>query len=326
MEDRRLLRVEVLRLALAHHAAAERDRASVEVGDREHDPAEEAVLRARTVAEREVRLDDLVAREARVGEMAHERVTGRWRVAEPPALGHVRAEAALCEILARLGSTRAPRAHELLVEVLGCGLARGHQPLLAPRRQPGAALLHDVDARALSEAPDGIGEVEVLGLHHKAERVAATAAAEAVPQLGGGVDLEARGLLAVERTVAPEQAPLLLQDDRFGHERDQIGGVTDARDVLIGNAAHDTSFGNKRLGRRFRRETCRDCNSTRVYLQSRVSGLRRRMPIHTKCIPVLARTECYPEHCPRHDDDRRPYSHEQDPLRDTPLQVLGRSR
>jgi len=83
---------------------------------------------------------------------------------------------------------------------------------------PGRTRLYDLDVRALGEPPHGIGELEMLGLHHVAEDVASPAAPEAVPQLCGRVDLEARGLLGVERAVAPEQPALPLQHDAFRDE------------------------------------------------------------------------------------------------------------
>src|SRR5690606_14978910 len=76
------------------------------------------------------------------------------------------------------------------------------------------------------EALDGLGEGEVVDLHHERDGVAALLAAEAVEEALGGADLEGRRLLVVEGAQPLEVAAAgvaqleVLGDD--GVDRDRV--------------------------------------------------------------------------------------------------------
>ena len=91
----------------------------------------------------------------------------------------------------------------------------------------------DVDVRAVGEHAHGIGKVDVVHLHDEAEHVAALAAAEAVPELRGGVDLARRRLLVVKRTAAPEIAPPLAHGHALAEKRDDVGSFTNLLNILV---------------------------------------------------------------------------------------------
>ena len=103
-------------------------------------------------------------------------------------------------------------------------------------------LLDDLDVRAVGQDAHRVEELDVLGAHEEPVRVTAQPAAEAVPQLCRGVDLERGGLLGVEGTAAPEEAALLLEHDALGNERDEVGRVANASHVFVGYATHATPF------------------------------------------------------------------------------------
>ena len=64
MEDGSFLRIEVLRLALAHHASAERNHIAVDIANREHNAIEEAVTSAAAAFDGHVGLDHFLGLEA----------------------------------------------------------------------------------------------------------------------------------------------------------------------------------------------------------------------------------------------------------------------
>ena len=103
---------------------------------------------------------------------------------------------------------------------------------------PRPRVLRDVDVRAVGQIAHGLGKVEVLGLHDEREDVAPFPAAEAVPQLGGGVDLERGGLLLMQRAAAPEVAALLLDGGALADDRHEIARVANFLDILVADAGH----------------------------------------------------------------------------------------
>ena len=182
VEQRSLLRVQVLRLALAHHASAEGDALALRIVDGEHDAVVEAVAQlAPVVRQRHVRLHHLVGLEALRRQVAHQLPVPR-RKTELPGLRHLAPQAARAQVAARRRRVGAGVAHELaMVELRGLvadGLEAG---LAAAADALAPAALGDVDVRALGQPAHGFGKRQVLGLHDEAEHVAALAAAEAVP-------------------------------------------------------------------------------------------------------------------------------------------------
>ena len=125
------------------------------------------------------------------------------RETEPELAADRFAEPSAREVLAHRRACR--RLPEVALVERGRLLEDGVQPvaplprLLELRR---GLLVLEVDAEPLGQPLDGLGEVEVLGLADERDHVAALAAAEAVVQLVGRIDGEARRPLLVEGTAA----------------------------------------------------------------------------------------------------------------------------
>ena len=105
-----------------------------------------------------------------------------------------------------------------MVEV-GRGLVELEQPILllaAAELVRGGVLVADLVADAVSDALDRLGEAEPLHLHDEVEQSAAGLAAMAEVDLLGGVHVEGRVLLLVERARPAELPARLLQRDVLG--------------------------------------------------------------------------------------------------------------
>jgi hypothetical protein len=85
-----------------------------------------------------------------------------------------------------------------------------------------AGPLIQLDAGACREAPQSLGEVDRVALHHEREQVAALATPEALPALAGGCDRETRRLLPVERAQTLEGGPGLAQADALADDLDEV--------------------------------------------------------------------------------------------------------
>ena len=193
------------------------------VGEREEQPAAEVVAAAPAD---ETGGAELGRGEALLLRLARERGRER-REPEPELAAGLLAEPAPGQVLARRrAGVRVPEV--ALVERGG---------LLEQRVEPVAPLPVGVglrrglvvlerDVEALGEELDGADEVELLGLAHERDRVAARAAAEAVVDALLGVDREARRPLLVERA-----APRVAAAD-LAQRRAQRDDVDDARGLL----------------------------------------------------------------------------------------------
>ena len=113
------------------------------------------------------------------------------------------------------------------------GFAHLAQTRLAALGHARCAGLVDIHMRAVGKIPNGIGKTEVVGLHYETERIAAFAAAEAMPQLRARVYLARRRLLVVEGTAAPVLTTSLAQWHTLAEERNDIGCLANLVDVLI---------------------------------------------------------------------------------------------
>ena len=188
VEQLRLGRVQVLRLALVEHAAAEADGPSARVADREHHAVAEAVVVAGfragpgVVA---VALDDQACAQQDLalvvgGAVAAEQgVPPGGRVADAEALRwspRSRPRRLQIVLRARLAAQRLP-------EEQGCAFHRDVQLVMRVRRRRGAAFARHLQAGARSEFLDRLDEAEVVVVHDEAERRAVRAAAEAVIEL-----------------------------------------------------------------------------------------------------------------------------------------------
>src|SRR5205814_2820496 len=97
---------------------------------------------------------------------------------------------------------RVGRVERIGVELLGDLVRLDEASTLGTARavRPSVALLAaQGDPDLVGEPLDGLAEAEPVDLHQEPEDVAALAAAEAVDESSGRVDVERRGLLVVER-------------------------------------------------------------------------------------------------------------------------------
>src|SRR5690349_11982404 len=201
VEDRRVRRVEVLRLLVAEGARAEADDAPALVGDGEHHAVAEAVVVAVPLLAREDEARRLEGRrrDARAAGRDEEPVPARGREAEAPLLRRRAREPAPLEV------RRARGALEVPLEPPARPVARGQRGVLGAGEVRGRRVGPvDLDARVLREHAQRLGELDRLLLHHEGEAVPAAAAGEALPALGLGPDVEGRRALLVERAARGE--------------------------------------------------------------------------------------------------------------------------
>ena len=234
VEEGRLLRVEVFRLAVADDATAERYALALRIEYREHHAVVEPVVHTAVVAlHGDVGLNHLFVLEALRGQVAHEHGAA-GREAELPFLGNLPTEPAAAQVGARRIRLGGFPPHELLVvERARLAAYLAQAGFLARRDAVAPAVVDDVDVRAVGEHAHGIGKVDVVHLHDEAEHVAALAAAEAVPELRGGVDLARRRLLVVERAAAPEVATALPHRHALAEQRHEVGCFAYFLDIFI---------------------------------------------------------------------------------------------
>ena len=90
-----------------------------------------------------------------------------------------------------------------------------------------AGSLAELDAGALRQAAQRLGEVDRVALHDEVEDVAAPAAAEALPGLARRRDRERRRLLAVERAQALEGGAGLAQLNGLADQVDEVDLLLD---------------------------------------------------------------------------------------------------
>ena len=126
------------------------------------------------------------------------------------------------------------RPQDVLV-VLRRQLEHRKQPLavVRPLTLLGGQLLQ-LDSGAFGQHLQRPALVRLLDELDEREDVAVAQAPEAVPRLHLGVDLEARAVLLVERTEAPELAVALREPDVLRHDLDQVDLRFDLREGVIG--------------------------------------------------------------------------------------------
>ena len=250
VEQRRLRRVQVFRLALVDDAAAAGDHAAAGIADREHQPVAEAVVMAlAALALCAVALDD----QTRLGERAAARLVDAEAAQHVvPGIRGVADQ----EALERRGLEAAARG---VVGGAAIGL-QGLRPVRRDARQhrvqrlarclrvvgpPGLA--RDVDAGARGQLLDRLGEAQAVVVHQEAEHGAVRAAAEAVVELLVRAHPERRRLLVVEGAAGLVFAARFLQRDARADQLDDVA----ARDQVIDEALRDAT--GHRRGRRFSR-------------------------------------------------------------------------
>ena len=239
MEQRSFLRVEILGLALAYDAPPEGDGVSVGIADRKHHALVEAVAQTSVLLghKREVSVDKLFGCKTLGGQMPHERLASR-SVSEVPTIRHGTPHVARCKIGARGCGAVLARTHELKMIELRRSLARFLEARFLSAKRRSLGIFRDLDARTLRQKAHRIGEPQIIDLHDERDDVAALAAAETMPELRRGVDLERGRFLVMERAATPEITSALAQLDPIAHDGDQIARFAHATDVSLGNARH----------------------------------------------------------------------------------------
>jgi hypothetical protein len=180
--------------------------------------------------------EQLVDREAGDLPTLEDRVPGARREADAEAAQGLLAEAALADqVVARLAGL--PGLPEVVLVEAGGTLERVAQPAAPAARLLGLRILGvalDLDAVALGERLDRIGERESLLLLDEADRVAPRLAAEAVVEALRRLDRERGRALVVEGAEADEALTLAAQVGVGGNDLDDVGGLTNALERLGG--------------------------------------------------------------------------------------------
>ena len=240
------------RIVVVQLARLEADDPAARVGEREHQPLREVVVSARV---REPGAAQLVGGEALLARLLRE--PGARREAEAELAADLLAEAAALEVRAHRDAGRG-LPEVALVERRGL-VEHGVEPVAALARllllRRGLLVL-ERDAEPLRQPLDRAGEVEVLGLADERDHVAALAAAEAVVELVGRVDREARRPLLVERAAARVARAGLAQRRAAGDDLDHVGRRDDlSTDDSLIRATRAAQRTTARSGRSCRRRT-----------------------------------------------------------------------
>ena len=223
--------------------SAEPDGFPMGVEDREQQAVAELVLEpVRPVHEREAGVEDVVAREVALLEVLAEPVPVVGGPAELEAPGGVAVEASAVQVLAGR-ATVSGFDEEAMVEVDGgggdldeAGPARpvlGGAPVVVAQRDPGP----------LREPLDRFDEVEVLDFADEGDGVTRLLAAEAVVEPERRVDRERRGLLLVEGAEPHPALTDALQRHVLAGHRDEVGRLSDPRDVLVEDPHRGSGYG-----------------------------------------------------------------------------------
>ena len=220
VKDARLGGVEVLRLAVAHDASAERDARTPLIENGEHHALIEPVGKVAAVApDGDVRVYHLLGGETLRRQMRDERSPAR-RVPETVLAAHIGTHRARGEIGARAIVTT---AHELQVVEVRSLLAHVDDARALGAATGSGVRILDLDTGSVCEIPDRFWKREVLALHDIAEAVAAFAATETMPNLGCGDHMKRRRLLAVEGAASPQILAARFQRNGLLHERHEVG-------------------------------------------------------------------------------------------------------
>ena len=247
VEDGGFLRVEVLRLALAHHASTECNHIAVDIANGEHNAFIETITStAASPLDGHVGLDHFLRFEALRAEICNKGARPGSKT-ELPLLRNLSAQITPRQIGAGLVNLRATPAHKLGVEEFGRSVAYLFQARLLAAIHGGARRFGNLNARAARKLAHGIDETDIVELHHEAENVSAFATAETMPQLRRRIDFERGGFLVMERTATPEIAATLTQNDPLPCNGDQIARLAHAANIIFRNSCQSISFPSHRL-------------------------------------------------------------------------------
>ena len=146
------------------------------------------------------------------------------------------------EIVTRSRRSRSARAGELGVIELSRRLHDLIQAALL--RRVGISLITRAvigqhDTCTVGQDAHGLGELDVVALHHEVEAVAALAAAEALPESPVRHHMKGRGLLVMEGAAAPHVMATLAQSHRFADKLHKVGRL--AHLLLLFGSEHAKS-------------------------------------------------------------------------------------
>lgn len=237
VEDRSLRGVQVLRLVVAEHPAAEGDDPPAAVADREHHAIAEAVVALAGVAvlHQQAGVEHGLELQVVATQVLEQVVPARRGEAEAEVAGDLAGQAAALQVVHR-GLARRVAFQRLLVELGGGAEQRVERRVgRLARRVPASAafLARHVHAGALGQFLDRLGELQLVVVHDEAERVAAGAAAEAVVELLVRADGERGSLFLVERAAGAVVLAGFLQLDARTHHLDDVGAVQQVIDEAL---------------------------------------------------------------------------------------------
>ena len=239
--QQRVLGVDVLaqRVVVVKLACAEADDVGGGVFDRPDQAAAEFVDRPAFAHRGQSRVDKLLHLKALAQQVLGHWVPAAGRVAAFEVVDQVARETALQQQVTCGGGVG---GFQLLAEVVVGGLVGCQQPLTGSAvhlaRARGPALVVDVVADVVRHRLHGLGESQLLHLHHEGEDVAALARGEAVVVAVRGTDVEARRALVLERAQALQRVvPGRLELHVFADNLVERRALADSFDVAIRNSA-----------------------------------------------------------------------------------------
>lgn len=224
VEHRRVRRIEILRLRVAHRAPAKAQHLSLRVDDGKDGAPAEHIVRAAVPLHREPRAPQKFRVKALFAQMADQRVPAARRGPKPEAADVRIVQSAPVEVIERLRALFRPQER---MKISGCRDVRLVDAFLFLRAERSllaalAAALGQRQMRALRQILHGLLKFHALHFHDEIQRGSALVAAETIVELRFGVHRKGRRLFIVEGATAPEAAALLLERDVFGHELFQI--------------------------------------------------------------------------------------------------------
>ena len=241
VEDRVLGAVEVLGHGGAQRAPAEAEHAALAVADREDQPGAEAIVDPAAVSllAQQPGFDGDGVRDLALPQVVVQRLPGVGREAEAEDLDARLVDAALRQ--QRAAGFAGARLEQDVVEEGRRGRRRVVELLAVgiDERLAGSAL-GQLDAGPGRQPPQGVRELQPLGLHDEGKGVAALAAAEAVEALRLGEDDEGGRLLLVEGAARLVAAPGPLQRRMAVDQLDDVDALADPLDLGVGRHGSQT--------------------------------------------------------------------------------------
>ena len=220
VEDHRLGRVEIFRLAVVHHASAKGDDITADVDDREHHTVSELVIvcTLRTAHNQSGRKQFLLG-VSLCRHRVEQRVEGIRRIAQSKIVHRPFGQRAPHEVFHRRLAARRMKLCVKPPRRLLHQLEQTVAPL--PLTAVGGVLRH-LHAVLFGEEPHRIRKLQTLDLHHKADGTSTGAAAEAVENLLIRCDRKGCGFFVVKRTQSEIIASAFFERNVAGYQIDNI--------------------------------------------------------------------------------------------------------